>query len=101
MKPIAATIFGSRRDFFWLNSSFAMMASSPKRGFGFDLHFGGIFTSVPTAVAAMAPHDAVVSTVNELDDECFATLPDCRQEDLRQDIAVRCIVWQLAYGHTH
>jgi len=63
MKPIAATVFSeSRRDFFWLDASFAMTASSPKRGLGFDLHFGGIFTSVPTAVAAMAPRDPVVST---------------------------------------
>jgi hypothetical protein len=63
MKPIAATAFsGSRRDFFWLDSDFGMTASSPARGLGFDLHFGGIFTSVPTAVAAMAPRDSVVST---------------------------------------
>src|SRR5207248_11340011 len=36
---------------------FEMMASSPLRGLGFDLRFGGVFTSVPTAVAAMvSPH---------------------------------------------
>ena len=55
MKPIAATIFsGGRRDFFWLDSGFRMMTESPVRGGGFNLHFGGIFTSVPAAVAAMA-----------------------------------------------
>jgi hypothetical protein len=63
MKPIAVTALpGSRTDFFWLKSSFEMYASSPKRGFGFDLNFGGVFTSVPAAVSAIAPRDLVAST---------------------------------------
>ena len=62
MKPIAATIFSeSRRDFFWLDSAFGMMASSPVRGLGSNLHFGGIFTSVPAAVATMAPSESFVT----------------------------------------
>jgi hypothetical protein len=63
MKAIAATVGAAgRTDFFWLDQNFAMMASSPKRGLGFNLRFGGIFTSVPAAVASMAPHDMVVAT---------------------------------------
>jgi len=64
MKPIAATMGAEgRRDFFWLGQSFEMAASSPARGLGFNLQFGGIFTSVPAAVAAMAQRDPVVSKV--------------------------------------
>lgn len=63
MKPIAATVFSeSRRDFFWLDSGFGMMASSPLRGLGFNLSFGGVFTSVPAAVTAMARPEPVIST---------------------------------------
>ena len=50
MKGIAATVLGSRRDFFWLDSNYAMNTQSPVRGGGFNLNFGGIFTSAPTAV---------------------------------------------------
>lgn len=62
MKGIAATVGpGGRRDFFWLERNFEMMASSPARGLGFNLRFGGIFTSVPAAAAAMARRPLVVS----------------------------------------
>src|SRR4051794_39407543 len=62
MKPIAATVGAEgRRDFFWLDAGFSMMASSPGRGIGFNLRFGGIFTSVPAAVTAMARRDLDVS----------------------------------------
>src|SRR5262249_35948335 len=54
MKAIAATLGpGGRRDFFWLDQNFGMMTSSPVRGLGFNLSFGGIFTSVPASVASM------------------------------------------------
>src|SRR5262245_6148340 len=58
MKAIAATLEPSRRDFSWLDQNFGMMTSSPVRGLGFNLRLGGIFTSVPAAVASMArpPH---------------------------------------------
>jgi hypothetical protein len=55
MKGIAATVGAEgRRDFFWLDSGYGMMASSPARGLGFNLRRGGIFTSPPVAVASMA-----------------------------------------------
>jgi hypothetical protein len=61
MKGIAATVGGGgRRDFFWLDQNFAMNTQSPVRGAGFNLNFGGIFTSVPAAVAAMAHPPIVV-----------------------------------------
>lgn len=62
MKGIAVTPrAGSHRDFFWLDDGFAMHASSPARGLGFDLNFGGIFTSVPVAVATLATRSPVLS----------------------------------------
>lgn len=62
MKGIAVTTGNDgRRDFFWLDGGFGMRGSSPKRGLGFDLRFGGIFTSPPVAVATMARRDLVVS----------------------------------------
>lgn len=62
MKAIAVTLGAAgRRDFFWLNGNFGMMASSPLRGLGFNLHFGGIFTSAPAAVASMMRRPLVVS----------------------------------------
>lgn len=62
MKPIVATIFSeSRRDFFWLDGGFGMLASSPARGLGFNLRFGGIFTSVPAVVASMGRQPIVIS----------------------------------------
>lgn len=62
MKPIAATIgAGGRRDFFWLDHSFGMRASSPLRGLGFNLRFGGVFVSPPAAVSWMARRKPVVS----------------------------------------
>jgi hypothetical protein len=62
MKAIAATVgTAERRDFFWLDQGFGMTASSPARGLGFNLRFGGIFTSVPAALASMARRDPVVS----------------------------------------
>ncbi len=62
MKGIAATLGAEgRRDFFWLDQDFRMMASSPVRGLGFNLNFGGIFTSVPAAVASMASRAPVIS----------------------------------------
>jgi len=61
MKNIAATIgSGSRRDFFWLDQNFGMQASSPVRGLGFNLRFGGIFVSPPAAVSWMARRRLVV-----------------------------------------
>jgi hypothetical protein len=62
MKAIAASVGAEgRRDFFWLDQGFGMMASSPARGLGFNLRFGGIFTSVPAAVASVARRSLVVS----------------------------------------
>lgn len=62
MKGIAVTPrTGSHRDYFWLDDGFRMQASSPARGFGFDLNFGGIFTSVPVAVATLAMRSQVLS----------------------------------------
>ncbi len=62
MKGIAVTPrTGSHRDFFWLDDGFAMHASSPSRGLGFDLNFGGIFTSVPVAVATQATRSPVLT----------------------------------------
>lgn len=80
MKAIAATVGAAgRRDFFWLDQNFAMMASSPKRGLGFSLRLGGIFTSVPAAVASMAPHDLAVAPTGVLANEttrpAIATAP--------------------------
>ncbi len=50
MKGIAALVGkGARLHLFWLDSVFKMKALSPERGFGFDLNFGGPFTSVPAA----------------------------------------------------
>jgi hypothetical protein len=61
MKPIAATVGAEgRRDFFWLGEGFSMFTSSPVRGLGFNLHFGGLFSSVPAAVAAMARLEPVI-----------------------------------------
>ena len=61
MKPIAATVFSeSRRDFFWLGGGGSVWTSSPVLGLGFNLNFGGFFTSAPVAVAAIAPHQLVV-----------------------------------------
>jgi hypothetical protein len=54
MKAIAATILNGRRDLFWLDPGLSMTAVSPAEGFGFNLHHGGIFTSVPAVVASMA-----------------------------------------------
>jgi hypothetical protein len=51
---VATSIHPERRDIVWLNDRFGMMASSPKRGLGSNLAFGGVFTSPPVAVAAMA-----------------------------------------------
>lgn len=54
MKPIAATVGAAgRRDFFWLTGNFDMLASIQVPSFG-NMRLGGIFTSVPAAVAAMA-----------------------------------------------
>ena len=62
MKAIAATVGeGGRTDFFWLDQGFGMMTSSPVRGLGFNLRFGGIFTSVPAAVASMARRDPIIT----------------------------------------
>jgi hypothetical protein len=64
MKTIAATVGeGGRKDFFWLNQGFEMMASSPVRGLGFNLRFGGIFTSVPVAVASMGRPRVIATDV--------------------------------------
>src|SRR5579885_2855667 len=61
MKGIAATVGGGgRRDFFWLDQNYAMNTQSPVRGGGFNLNFGGIFTSVPVAAAALA-HPPIVA----------------------------------------
>jgi hypothetical protein len=63
MKAIAATVGrAGRRDFFWLDRGFSMMASSPVRGLGFNLRFGGTFTSLPAAVAAMARPEIIFTT---------------------------------------
>jgi hypothetical protein len=69
MKCIAATVgSGGRRDFFWLNQAFAMQASSPKRGLGFNLVFGGIFVSPPAAVSWMARRRPVVGDFDHVHD---------------------------------
>jgi hypothetical protein len=60
MKAIAATVLGSRRDFFWLDSNYAMNTQSPVRGGGFNLNFGGIFTSAPAAVMINAHRPPVL-----------------------------------------
>ena len=60
MRGIAATLAEGRRDFFWLNRDFGMMASSPVRGGGFNLSFGGIFTSVPAAVASTVKVEPII-----------------------------------------
>ena len=61
MKPIAAAVFSeSRRDFFWLGAGGSVWTSSPTLGLGFNLNFGGFFTSVPVAVAAIAPHEMIL-----------------------------------------
>ncbi len=62
MKGIASTVGNmGRRDFFWLDQNFGMMASSPGRGLGFNLRFGGIFTSAPFVVASMQEKPVVVA----------------------------------------
>jgi len=64
MKAIAATTGpGDRRDFFWLDSGFGMQASSPQRGLGFNLRFGGIFVTPPTAVSWIGPGRLVLDDV--------------------------------------
>src|SRR6478735_7042918 len=60
MKGIAAKVIGGQRRLCWLDSGFHMKSSSPVRGFGFNLNFGGIFTSVPAMVFSMARRDAVI-----------------------------------------
>ena len=62
MKALAVTVGGGgRRDVLWLDQSFAINTQSPVRGPGFNLNFGGIFTSVPAAAATMAHQPLVFS----------------------------------------
>jgi hypothetical protein len=60
MKGIAVILGNDRRDFFWLDQNFGMMASSPGRGLGFSLRFGGIFASAPFVVPSMQDRPVVV-----------------------------------------
>jgi hypothetical protein len=61
MKSIAVALGADRRrDFFWLDSGFGMTGSSPLRGLGFNLRFGGIFTSVPAVVTSAERADPVI-----------------------------------------
>jgi hypothetical protein len=61
MKIIAATVAAKgQRDFFWPGGGFNMFASSSD-GIGFNLNFGGIFTSVPAAVAVLTQRELVSS----------------------------------------
>jgi hypothetical protein len=57
----------AKRHLFWLNRNLEMMASSPERGFGFDLILGGIFNSLPTVVLSMARNQT--SAINEVEIE--------------------------------
>ena len=63
MKAIAATKLGSRRDFFWLDNNYSMNTQSPVMGAGFNLNFGGIFTSPPAAVMMNAHAPVVIHPV--------------------------------------
>ncbi|MBI1218691.1 MAG: hypothetical protein GC186_09115 [Rhodobacteraceae bacterium] len=64
MKGISVTTgLAGRRDAFWLDQNFSMMASSPARGLGFNLRLGGTFTSVPVAVASTVLVNPVLSTL--------------------------------------
>ncbi len=62
MKPIAVTVSsGGRGDYFTLGPGFEMQTSFETRNESGPVTFGGVFTSVPAVVAAMAVHNPVLN----------------------------------------